>query len=162
MIDSQETSSEEFSSESGPESADSESGSPEIDADPAQPGTVELIACDAAQRVGMEETVSSQTEALVQGDYATAYAYASPSFQSSVDLDSFTSLIEASYGPLTQTTEIRFGECLVGGDRGFGTLDARFDDGGQTVFGLRYVLEETANGWRVGGATSLTIVGGQT
>lgn len=121
---------------------------------------VELVPCNQSDRAGIESTVGAQTAALARGDYATAYSYASNTFQTAVTLDAFTDLISSSYGPLTASAGLRFGDCLVDAASAVGTLDARFDQDGKNVFALRYVLRESAEGWRVDGASSLSLVGG--
>ena len=118
-----------------------------------------LVACTPDQRSGMERTVRAQTEAFSDGDFEEAYAYASSSFQSSVPLMAFEQIILGSYGPLVISADLRFGECLVASEGASGTIDARFSNNGTDVVGLRYVMVEETAGWRVDGASNLTIVG---
>ena len=135
---------------------------PVIPEEPVEPDgpVIQLVSCSQADRVGMEGAITSQTEAFVEGDFELAYSYASPSFQEAVSIDAFTSLIATSYGPLTTSADLRFGECLSDADSGIGTIDARFTEGGLDVLGLRYVMQDTSEGWRVDGASSLEVVGG--
>ena len=119
-----------------------------------------LEPCPERPREQMTQTVTRQTEAFAVGDFELAYSFASPSFRASIDLERFTALISESYGPLTATTQLRFGDCLINVDGGYGTLDTRFDQDGASVFGLRYVLSETPEGWRVDGASDLQLIGG--
>jgi len=118
-----------------------------------------LIACTPDQRSGMERTVRAQTEAFSDGEFAEAYTYASSSFRSSVPLMAFEQIILGSYGPLVISADLRFGECLVESEGATGTIDARFSNNGTDVVGLRYVMVEETAGWRVDGASNLTIVG---
>mgnify|MGYP001598723129 CR=1 FL=1 len=118
-----------------------------------------LLACTPDQRGGMERTVRAQTEAFSDGDFEEAYAYASSSFQASVPLVAFEQIIRGSYGPLVISADLRFGECLVASEDASGTIDARFSNNGTDVVGLRYVMVEENAGWRVDGASNLTIVG---
>lgn len=136
--------------------------------EPAQPepqeldeetGASGLVACTPDQRGGMERTIQAQTEAFSDGDYAEAYAYASESFQSSVPLVVFEQIIRGSYGPLVISAELRFGECLVDNEQSTATIDARFSNDGVDVVGLKYVMVDESAGWRVDGASNLTVVG---
>jgi hypothetical protein len=141
--------------DSGGEDGDVAEGDAEGDVDE---GPV-LTECDAGERGGMEGTIVAQTSAFADGDFERAYSYASPSFQSAVTLDAFTQLIASSYGPLIDQAELRFGDCLSDSNRGLGTMDARFDQDGIDVFAIRYVLQETDEGWRVDGASNLELIG---
>ena len=118
-----------------------------------------LVACTPDERSGMERTVRAQTGAFSDGDFEEAYAYASSSFQASVPLVAFEQIILGSYGPLVISADLRFGECLVASEGASGTIDARFSNNGTDVVGLRYVMVEETAGWRVDGASNLTIVG---
>lgn len=124
-----------------------------------EPLATGLVECTPDQRGGMERTIRAQTEAFSDGDYAEAYAYASESFQSSVPLLAFEQIIRGSYGPLVISAELRFGECLADAKQGTGTIDARFSNNGTEVVGLKYVMVEESAGWRVDGASNLTVVG---
>ena len=57
------------------------------------------------------------------------------------------------------SAELRFGECLADAKQGTGTIDARFSNNGTEVVGLKYVMVEESAGWRVDGASNLTVVG---
>lgn len=129
------------------------------EATPEDPAEAGFVACTPDQRSGMERTVRAQTEAFSDGDFEEAYAYASSSFQSAVPLMAFEQIILGSYGPLVISADLRFGECVVASAGGSGTLDARFSNNGTDVVGLRYVMVEETAGWRVDGASNLTIVG---
>jgi hypothetical protein len=87
---------------------------------------------------------------------------ASPSFRAAVPQAVFEQLIGNSYGPLLRTTDLSFESCLIEREQNFATLDARFTQGGIDVFGLRYVVSETEEGWRVDGASDLEVVGSGT
>lgn len=132
---------------------------PEESLEPDSP-VLQLVNCNDGDRVGMENTITSQTAAFGEGDFERAYSYASPSFQDAVSIDAFSALIATSYGPLTTSADLRFGQCLVDSESGMGTIDARFTQGGVDVLGLRYTMQDTPEGWRVDGASALEIVGG--
>ena len=74
----------------------------------------------------------------------------------------FSQLIQNSYGPLTQSARLVYGDCLVDESTSVATLDVRFDQWGEVVFALRYVLTEDADGWRVDGASSIELIGSET
>ena len=129
----------------------------EPEADPLD--GVNLVECDDLERQLVELPITQQTEAFAEGDFDTAYSMASPSFRAAVPLAAFQQLIDSSYGPLLRTTDLSFEDCLIERDLDFATIDARFTEGGQEVFGLRYVLSDTEEGWRVDGASDLQLVG---
>lgn len=129
----------------------------EPEADPLD--GVNLVECDDAERQLVQLPITQQTEAFAERDFDTAYSMASPSFRAAVPLAAFQQLIDASYGPLLRTTDLSFEDCLIERDLDFATIDARFTEGGQEVFGLRYVLSDTEEGWRVDGASDLQLVG---
>jgi len=123
---------------------------------------VNLVECDDAEQQLVQLPITQQTEAFGEGDYDTAYSMASPSFRAAVPLVAFQQLIDSSYGPLLRTTDLSFDACLIERDLEFATIDARFTEGGLDVFGLRYVVSDTEEGWRIDGASDLQVVGAGT
>lgn len=132
---------------------------PDVQPEPDPLEGVSLVECDDLERQLVSLPITQQTEAFVAGDFDTAYSMASPSFRAAVPQEVFEQLIGNSYGPLLQTTDLRFDDCLIEREQNFATLDARFTQGGLDVFGLRYVVSETEEGWRVDGASDLEVVG---
>ena len=120
---------------------------------------VNLVECDDLERQLVQLPITQQTEAFGEGDFDTAYSMASPSFRAAVPLAAFQQLIDSSYGPLMRTTDLSFDACLIERDLDFATIDARFSQGGLDVFGLRYVVSDTEEGWRIDGASDLQVVG---
>lgn len=120
---------------------------------------VNLVECDDLERQRVQLPITQQTEAFGEGDFDTAYSMASPSFRAAVPLAAFQQLIDSSYGPLLRTTDLSFDACLIERDLDFATIDARFSQGGLDVFGLRYVVSDTEEGWRIDGASDLQVVG---
>jgi hypothetical protein len=59
------------------------------------------------------ESIESQTSAFADEDFETAYSFASPSFRSDVNIQSFVAIIAGSYGPLILSTELAFSNCAV-------------------------------------------------
>lgn len=123
---------------------------------------VSLIECDDQQRNLLAQPITAQTDAFVAGDYEGAYQMATPAFRQAVPLGAFEELITMSYGPLLQSTDLQFGDCLIQTSGQAASIDVRFNQGGVDVFGLRYVLQNTDEGWRIDGASALQLVGAGT
>lgn len=151
---------EEVVPESPPQPAEP---APEPEPEPSEEegaaSKINLVACDEVELEAVSLVITQQTEAFGERDFDTAYSMASPSFRESVPLEAFQQLIDSSYGPLIQSTNLNFDDCLVERDRDFATIDVRFSQGGQDVFGLQYVVTNTEEGWRVNGASNLEVVG---
>lgn len=136
---------------------------PQSEPAPDQSGTPEAeeapVACEQDTQEAIELTVNSQTQAFAQNNYELAYSFASPSFRSSVSLQGFVAIIAGSYGPLIESSELRFSDCLANPDGGFALIDVSFLQAGDFVYALRYLMVETSDGWRVDGAGDLEVVG---
>ena len=117
------------------------------------------VECDASLQGGIESTVNAQTSAFSSDDFELAYSFASPSFRSNVTLEGFVGIIAGSYGPLIESSELIFSDCLVDLGSGLALIDVRFLQAGNDVYGLRYLMIETMDGWRVQGASNLELVG---
>jgi hypothetical protein len=117
------------------------------------------VACSQSTQAAVEQIVNSQTQAFAKNDYELAYSFASPSFRSSVSLNGFVAIIAGSYGPLIESSKLRFSDCLENSNGGFALIDVSFLQGGDFVYALRYLLVETSDGWRVDGASDLEVVG---
>ena len=143
----------------------SESETPNAEAQPestqSEAPTIEgrHIECDASLQGGIESTVNAQTSAFSSDDFELAYSFASPSFRSNVTLEGFVGIIAGSYGPLIESSELIFSDCLVDLGSGLALIDVRFLQAGNDVYGLRYLMIETMDGWRVQGASNLELVG---
>jgi hypothetical protein len=117
------------------------------------------VPCEQSTQEAIEITVNSQTQAFAQDNFELAYSFASPSFRSSVSLDGFVAIIAGSYGPLIESSELRFSDCLANSNGGFALIDVSFLQAGDFVYALRYLMVETSDGWRVDGASDLEVVG---
>jgi hypothetical protein len=117
------------------------------------------IDCDARVQGGIESTIKAQTSAFASDNFELAYSFASPSFRSSVTLEGFVKIIAGSYGPLIESSDLSFSGCLVDLSSGLALLDVRFLQAGNDVYGLRYLMMETMEGWRVQSASNLEVVG---
>jgi hypothetical protein len=136
------------------------SPAPEPRASEAQPGPdSEPISCTGSIQGEIEKTVNSQTSAFAESNFELAYSFASPTFRSNVSLDGFVEIIASSYGPLIESSQLRFSNCLVNADTGFALIDVSFLESGDFVYGLRYLMTQTSDGWRVEGAGDLEVVG---
>jgi hypothetical protein len=115
--------------------------------------------CEAQTQRAIEATVNSQTSAFASDNFEIAYSYASPSFRSNVTLEGFVGIIAGSYGPLIESSQLSFSDCLVDLGSGLALIDVRFLQSGNDVYALRYLMIETMAGWRVQGASNLQLVG---
>jgi hypothetical protein len=140
--------------EPGQSQAESEPGQTE------EPGAQnEPVDCDQKTQIAIEEVINSQTKAFAESNYELAYSYASESFRSGVSLEGFVAIIASSYGPLIESSKLRFSGCLVNPNAGFAVIDVSFLQAGDFVYGLRYLVTDTPDGWRVQGASNLQVVG---
>lgn len=124
----------------------------------AEPQEV-LSACESSERGQTQTIVQAQTGALGGGDFELAYSYATPGFQSAVSLEQFAGLIAASYQPLLGSADLEFGNCLIDQSATRVALDVVVRTTQGEALGLRYVLLDTEEGWRVDGASDFRLVG---
>jgi hypothetical protein len=68
-------------------------------------------------------------------------------------------IIASSYGPLIDSSQLRYSNCLVNTDVSFALIDVSFLQSGDFVYALRYLMTQTPDGWRVEGASDLEVVG---
>lgn len=73
-------------------------------------------------------------------------------------LEALSQLIAASYGPLIRSSQLRFGECVSDETFAVAAIDVRFDYHRQEVFANRDVMNDTAEGRRVDGASNLQVI----
>ena len=125
--------------------------------EPAPDG--EAVACSGSIQGEIENAINSQTSAFADNNFELAYSFASPSFRSNVSLEGFIQIIASSYGPLIESSQLRFSNCLLNTDTGFALIDVSFLEAGDYVYGLRYLMVQTSDGWRVEGAGDLEVVG---
>lgn len=124
----------------------------------AEPQEV-LSACESSERGQTQTIVQAQTGALGGGDFELAYSYATAGFQSAVSLEQFAGLIAASYQPLLGSADLEFGNCLIDQSATRVALDVVVRTSQGEALGLRYVLLDTEEGWRVDGASDFRLVG---
>jgi hypothetical protein len=117
------------------------------------------VPCQEEIQGEIEKTVNAQTSAFAQSNYELAYSYASPAFRSNISLEGFVQIIASSYGPLIDSSQLRYSNCLVNTDVSFALIDVSFLQSGDFVYALRYLMTQTPDGWRVEGASDLEVVG---
>lgn len=126
-----------------------ENTSPEPELD--QPA-VSLLPCSAGTREAIESTVVGQVDAFSQGDFESAYAFASPVFQAGMPLEVFGTLIRINYPQLLEASNARSGPCDADEENGVSTIVMRFDTPSESGYTLRYILEYVDDRWRISGA----------
>jgi hypothetical protein len=112
------------------------------------PGT-----CDPATEAAVAGTVAAQLDALGVGDFAAAYAQASPFFRTLVDQDAFTAMIRTRYPELLDVATRRLEGCTVLNRRAVLVVALTATDGARRT--LAYELGESDDGWRIDGAYDL-------
>ena len=137
----------------------SEPGREPTEESDAESSQLNLVSCDEAELKAVSSVIAQQTQAFGDRDFDTAYSLASPSFRDAVPIEVFQQLIDSSYGTLILSSDLNFEECRIERDRDFATIDVRFNQGGQDVFGLQYVVTNTHEGWRINAASNLAVVG---
>lgn len=117
------------------------------------------VPCQNGIQGEIENTINAQSSAFSDSNYEMAYSFASPAFRSNVSLEGFVQIIASSYGPLIDSSELRFSNCLVNDEVSFALIDVSFVQSGDFVYALRYLMTQTPDGWRVEGASDLEVVG---
>ena len=69
--------------------------------------------CPDGTVTSIQQAITAQSLALSQGDFDTAYAFASPAFREAVDLSMFERVITRQYDMLLYFESARFGRCEV-------------------------------------------------
>ena len=69
--------------------------------------------CSTPQQKLVAKHINSQITALVMGDFKEAYSYAADSFQSTIGVDDFESIIKAQYQVLLNSKGVNFGSCKI-------------------------------------------------
>jgi hypothetical protein len=138
------------------ESAPQEEAEEENTSEPEPAGPQE---CQEATQLSIEDSIDAQTAAFGEGEFDRAYAISSPSFQESVTLEGFIEIISGSYGPLIESSELAYRDCMVDSSEAIAIIDVRFIESGNAVYGLRYLMVNVQGTWRVDGASNLQVVG---
>ena len=111
-----------------------------------------------AQQAEIEGTISSQLEAFKVDDFDRAFTFATPSLQ---DLfqnpQNFERMVTGGYPMVWRPGEVRFLELEEVGDAMFQKV--QITDAKGMMHLLLYRMEETADGWRIGGVQILKMPG---
>lgn len=117
--------------------------------------------CAADVEEGIRSTVAAQLEAFADGDFRSAFALASESFRSSIDLRGFREVILTGYPEVAAAVDHRLVECRQPGPGSASALVAVTGENGVTAqLAYRFVLEP--DGWRIDGAATLATKAVQT
>ena len=138
------------------ESEPTEDASPAETIEPEPAGPQE---CTEATQLSIQDSIDTQTAAFGVDDFDRAYSIASPSFQESVTLEEFVEIISGSYGPLIESSELAYRDCMVDSSETIAAIDVRFIESGNSVYALRYLMVNIEGTWRVDGASNLQVVG---
>jgi hypothetical protein len=126
-------------------------------ADP-RPDAAAPSECSEPIQLAIEAAIRSQTEAFAADDFELAYSYASDTFRSNVPIRSFVAIIASSYGPLLTSSQLEFSNCFNNQALDLGIIDVRFVESGVALYGLRYIVSASDEGWRVEGASNLELI----
>ena len=137
-----------------------EPGEPEPSTEPDRPGPDAAAPqqCPETIQLQVENAIRSQTEAFAVEDFELAYSYASDTFRSNVSIRSFVAIIASSYGPLLSSSQLEFSNCFSNQALDLGIIDVRFVESGVALYGLRYIVSASDEGWRIEGASNLELI----
>jgi hypothetical protein len=151
-----------------PSGVETQGSNPEVSPEPTdtEPEQAEGSGPDAAApsecsepiQLAIEAAIRSQTEAFAADDFELAYSYASDTFRSNVPIRSFVAIIASSYGPLLTSSQLEFSNCFNNQALDLGIIDVRFVESGVALYGLRYIVSASDEGWRVEGASNLELI----
>lgn len=119
------------------------------DADPPRRPATPAV-CDRVTAAAVSAPVVAQLDALAGGDFAAAYAQASPFFRTMVAPDGFAAIIRDGYPELLDVTARRLEACRVMNLRAVLVVTVTTSTGSERT--LAYELSETSEGWRIDGA----------
>jgi len=140
--------------EVSPEQSDPAAG----EAEGSGPEAAAPSECSKPIQLAIEAVIQSQTEAFAAEDFELAYSYASDTFRSNVPIRSFVAIIASSYGPLLSSSQLEFSNCFSNQALDLGIIDVRFVESGLALYGLRYIVSASDEGWRVEGASNLELI----
>lgn len=121
--------------------------------------SAEPLECDADLQESISSVIDSQIVAFGAKDFELAYSFASPTFRASVSLEQFVQIINGSYGPLIGSSNLVFSDCYTDQNMKVGVINAKFIQANNEIYGLQYLMVKTELGWRVQGASNLSVVG---
>lgn len=115
--------------------------------------------CEMELEADISMVIDNQIAAFGAEDFELAYSYASPYFRASVSLEQFIQIINGSYGPLIGSSNLVLSDCLVNEDASVALINGKFIQANNEVYGLRYLMVNPGDGWKVQGASNLSVVG---
>lgn len=104
--------------------------------------------CPDDVRTGIVETITGQQEAFGDRDYSRARTFASESFRSSVDTETFAAIIERDFSFLLASPALDFAECAL--IDGIARMQVRVP--GSPALTITYRLLNEGDAWRIDGA----------
>jgi hypothetical protein len=125
---------------------------PELDSSTPRPQLV-LSPCEDATIQSIEDTVVGQVNAFGDGDFETAYGFASPSFRSGMPVEVFGQVIRINFSELLTVQAYRLSQCEADEANDVATVVVRFDTEENPDYALRYILERIDDTWLIGGAS---------
>jgi hypothetical protein len=108
----------------------------------------------SAQEAEIKDTISSQIEAFKADDFAEAFTYATPNLRRLFQTpENFQRMVTQGYPMVWRPAEVRFLELSEHG----GSLWQRVQitDAKGAIHMLLYRMQETTDGWRIGGVQIL-------
>lgn len=142
-----------------PSPSSSASPEPSPTPEPEESASQAPIGCESSTELDIQEVINGQVAAFGEGDFERAYGFASGAFRASVSLEGFIEIIDGSYGPLIGSSDLVFSDCFVTAENLLALIDAKFIQQTNEIFGLRYLMLNTDQGWRVQGASNLELLG---
>lgn len=127
--------------------------------EPEESASQAPIGCESSTELDIQEVINGQVAAFGEGDFERAYGFASGAFRANVSLEGFIEIIDGSYGPLIGSSDLVFIDCFVTAENLLALIDAKFIQETNEIFGLRYLMLNTDEGWRVQGASNLELLG---
>jgi hypothetical protein len=104
--------------------------------------------CSTDVRSGIVETIQGQQKAFGDRDFARARAFASESFRSSVDTQTFAAIVERDFSFLLDDPALDFTECAL--VDGVARMQVRI--AGSPALTMTYRLLAEGDAWRIDGA----------
>jgi len=121
---------------------------------PSQDGSQEgPSTCEVAIEQGLAATISTQIDALSASDFATAYAMASPLFQSSFSQAAFENVITDGYAFLLENPRFVLSDCVHLESIAQAQTRVTVTTPAGEIFVLTYQMSEQPAGWRIDGAS---------
>jgi hypothetical protein len=108
--------------------------------------------CNSDQVQLVQEHISAQINALSNGDWESAYSYASPGFREVIDLDQFTFILGADYQMLINNQGVQYGGCAIAGQE---ITQAVSVTSANEIFELSYSLSFDGNALGIESASTI-------